>query len=695
MKTNNFPLFVGVIGCLTFLPGAITPTVAQTDPAPGDSTRLNEILVEGRTENLVGIAESASEGRVGQEEFRKRPFLRTGEILETVPGLIVTQHSGDGKANQYFLRGFNLDHGTDFRTTVDGMPVNMPTHAHGQGYSDLNFVIPELVSSIDYKKGVYYAEEGDFSAAGAANLHLADSLPQGLAQITYGEYNYARAITAKTVKVGQGNLLYGIEAGYYNGPWELNQNANKYSGMLRYSQGDRANGFNLTFLGYRNTWDSTDQIPQRAVNSGSLSPFANLDPTDGGRTGRYSLSGEWRKENGNSSYRANAYAIAYALNLFSNFTYALDDPKNGDQFEQLDRRGIFGGEFSYRNLAKIFDRDSSTTYGVQLRNDIIPDVALKKTRQRQELSTVRNDSVYEGNVGVYAKNETEWTESLRSNIGIRGDVFDFNVDSNRSENSGETVAAKISPKGGLVIGPYEDTEMYLNGGLGFHSNDARGTTLTVDPSSGAPASPVNPLVLAKGAEVGFRSSAVKNLNSTVSFWMLDLASELLFVGDAGLTEPQRASRRAGIEFSNFYKALSWLTLDADYSVSRARFREDDGSGTQIPGSISQVLTTGATVELPNGFFGGLRLRYFGPRPLVEDNSVRSGSTMLVNSRVGYSVLKNLTLTLDCLNLLDSGDHDIDYFYRSRLPGEPVSGVDDVHFHPVEPREFRGTLTWKF
>ena len=695
MKTNNFPLFVGVIGCLTFLPGAITPTVAQTDPAPGDSTRLNEILVEGRTENLVGIAESASEGRVGQEEFRKRPFLRTGEILETVPGLIVTQHSGDGKANQYFLRGFNLDHGTDFRTTVDGMPVNMPTHAHGQGYSDLNFVIPELVSSIDYKKGVYYAEEGDFSAAGAANLHLADSLPQGLAQITYGEYNYARAITAKTVKVGQGNLLYGIEAGYYNGPWELNQNANKYSGMLRYSQGDRANGFNLTFLGYRNTWDSTDQIPQRAVNSGSLSPFANLDPTDGGRTGRYSLSGEWRKENGNSSYRANAYAIAYALNLFSNFTYALDDPKNGDQFEQLDRRGIFGGEFSYRNLAKIFDRDSSTTYGVQLRNDIIPDVALKKTRQRQELSTVRNDSVYEGNVGVYAKNETEWTESLRSNIGIRGDVFDFNVDSNRSENSGETVAAKISPKGGLVIGPYEDTEMYLNGGLGFHSNDARGTTLTVDPSSGAPASPVNPLVLAKGAEVGFRSSAVKNLNSTVSFWMLDLASELLFVGDAGLTEPQRASRRAGIEFSNFYKALSWLTLDADYSVSRARFREDDGSGTQIPGSISQVLTTGATVELPNGFFGGLRLRYFGPRPLVEDNSVRSGSTMLVNSRVGYSVLKNLTLTLDCLNLLDSGDHDIDYFYRSRLPGEPVSGVDDVHFHPVEPRELRGTLTWKF
>ncbi len=657
--------------------------------------QLGEVVVEGRSENLVGIAETASQGKVGQEEFKKRPFLRTGEILETVPGLIVTQHSGDGKANQFFFRGFNLDHGTDFRTTVDGMPVNMPTHAHGQGYTDLNFIIPELVESIEYKKGTYFAEEGDFSAAGAANMQLYETLPQGILQGTYGEYNLWRTLAANTQKLESGNLLYALELGFYNGPWELDQESRKVNGMVRYSEGDRFNGFNLTALAYSNQWDATDQIPLRAVENGTLSPFGNIDSTDGGQSQRYSLSGEWRQTKGDTTIKANAYAIYYRLNLFSNFTYFLDNPDGGDQFEQADRRGIFGGEWSYRKTGTLFERDTANTFGIQIRNDIIPEVALRKTRQRQELSTVRDDEVYEGSIGVYAKNETAWHEKVRTNVGLRGDLFEFNVNSSNDANSGNKVAGKVSPKAGVVFGPWADTELYLNAGLGFHSNDARGTTISVDPNTGDPASEVNPLVLAKGAEVGVRTAIVPSLNSSVSFWALDLSSELLFVGDAGLTEPNRGSDRMGVEFANFYKPISWLTLDADYSASRARFDGDDPAGDYIPGSIEQVLATGFSVDLPEGFFGGMRMRYFGPRPLIEDNSVRSSSTVLVNSRVGYAYNKNLRFTLDILNLFDSGDHDIDYFYQSRLPNEGADGVEDIHFHPVEPRQFRGTVTWRF
>lgn len=676
------------------LPGAGGEKGEPIETSDGKAVEaLPAVVVEGRGEDLLEIAESASVGRIGQAEFESRPLLRPGELLEAVPGVIVTQHSGSGKANQYFLRGFNLDHGTDFRTEVDGMPVNMPTHGHGQGYTDLNFLIPEVVQTIDYKKGVYYAEEGDFSSAGAADFSLFTELPQGLAELTIGEDSYQRLVVADSVKKDALSTLAAIEVQHYDGPWDLEEDLRKFNGMLRFAHGTPNDLFSLTFMGYHNSWDSTDQVPLRAIESGLISPLGFIDPTDGGNSSRYSVSGNWKQRSDSEATTANLYAIYYRLRLFSNFTYFLDDPINGDQFEQDDERVIIGGAASHEVSHDLLGLLNTTTYGIQLRTDTIPEVALRKTRAREEVSTVREDEVLESTVGVYAKNEVVLAEKLRANAGLRGDLFYFDVDSSIDENSGDDLEGKVSPKGGLVVGPWNKTEIYLNGGLGFHSNDARGTTIRVDPTSGEAADPVDPLVLSKGAEIGVRTTAIEGLNSTVSLWVLNLDSELLFVGDAGVTEPSRESRRYGIEFANYYRPIKPLIFDLDYSLSHARFRGDDPAGDEIPGAIESVVAAGVTAEMDR-FFGTMRVRHFGERPLIEDNSVKSDATTLVNAEAGVR-FDDWKLSLQCLNLFDSEDSDIDYFYPSRLLGEPEEGVEDIHLHPVEPRTIRVAVNYRF
>src|SRR5499426_3181998 len=310
------------------------PLTVQRQPAAEPPQTLEPLVVTGRADDLVGIAGSASEGRVGQAQFETRPLLRPGEVLEVVPGVAVTQHSGSGKANQYFLRGFNLDHGTDFSSFVDGVPVNLPTHAHGQGYMDLNWLIPELIDYVTFRKGPYYTDVGDFSSAGTAAFHLVKTLPTGLAQVGVGQDDYYRVLVAQTPKIGPGYLLYAFEANFYNGPWDHNEHVHKFNGVLKYSLTSGPSTFSLGFVAYSNTWDSTDQIPQRAVDQGLISRLGAIDPSDGGRTQRFSLYSEWSRKSDKSLTQANAYLIYCRLRLFSNFTFFLDDPDNGDQFEQ-------------------------------------------------------------------------------------------------------------------------------------------------------------------------------------------------------------------------------------------------------------------------------------------------------------------------------------------------------------------------
>ncbi len=672
-----------------------------TSPAlAGETAELSVVEVRAKAENLEGIAAAGSQGVVSSQRLATVPILRPGEALEMVPGLIVTQHAGDGKANQYFLRGFNLDHGTDFATYVGGVPVNMPTHAHGQGYSDLNFLIPELVDRISYRKGPYYAEEGDFSSAGAAHIDYFRKIDGTLAQVTLGQHGYARSLLAGSPVVGNGNLLYGLELFHNDGPWQAAENYRKLNGLLRYSEGTRYDGFSLTGMAYRGNWTSTDQVAKRAIDSGLVSRYGTLDSTTGGETYRYSLSGEWAKRGDNSQSKANVWWLRSGLDLWSNFQYCLNDfaangnCDMGDQFKQGERRQVGGFAASHTLYDRWSNFDVSNAFGVQVRMDRLRPVGLYNTSQRNTWNTVREDNVAQRSLALWAQNELRWTSWLRSISGLRGDAYDFTVDSNLSANSGKASDQMLTPKFSLVFGPWQKTELYFNYGHGFHSNDARGTTITQDPGSGNPVGRVKPLVRTKGSEIGLRTEIVQGWQSTVALWQLEEASELLFVGDAGTTEASRPSRRYGVEWTNLYVPTDWLAIDADLAVSHARFRDSDVAGNYIPGAVSCTVNLGLTLDQLGPWFGTLRFRYFGPRHLIEDNSVRSSGSALTNLRLGYKFDKRTQVAMDVYNLFDRRVNDVEYWYESQLSNETFPQADR-HIHPSEPRTLRLTISHRF
>ncbi|MGY3531600.1 TonB-dependent receptor [Bradyrhizobium sp. USDA 4452] len=703
-------------------PGQLPPvTVTSPDQAPpkraGPSQRRHHVAAGRRTPTAPQASQAvpatgvsghsatvsasslqptaASERQISGEEVNARPVSRVGEVLEAVPGLIVTQHSGEGKANQYFLRGFNLDHGTDLAITVDGMPVNMPTHGHGQGYADINFLIPELIRSMDVRKGPYYADKGDFASAGAVDINYLDRLSKNIVELAAGSFGYQRAMAAGSTKIGDGTLLAAFEATKYNGPWDVPDDIRKLNGVLRYSQGTATDGFSLTAMAYSNGWNSTDQVAQRAIDRGLIGRYGSLDPTDGGTSSRFSLSGNWAQSNDYGQTRLNAYVIRSSLQLYNDFTYFLDDPINGDQFSQTDRRTVYGFDAGHAADIRIAGIDTQTRVGVQTRYDDI-NVGLFKTAQREILSTVRNDQVQESSVALWADSTARWTDWLRTTVGIREDYFAGHVLSDAPQNSGNAQAAMTSPKAGIVLGPWSRTEFYGNVGFGLHSNDIRGATITVDPNDKmTPLGRVPLLVRSKGAELGIRSKAIDGLTSSLAVFVLDFDSELLFVGDAGTTEPSRPSRRVGVEWTNQYKVLPWMSLDFDLAYTRARFTDFDPIGNFIPGAPAWVASGGVTFGRDTGWFGSLRARYFGPRPLIEDDSVRSLSSFIVNARAGYKFDNGMRLQLDVLNLFNAQTNQIEYYYLSRLPGEPIDGVADRHVHPAEPLAVRLTLAATF
>jgi hypothetical protein len=651
--------------------------------------------VHNPSENLVGVASGASEGAVTGRQIAARPIMRAAEVLEAVPGVISSQHSGEGKANQYYLRGFNLDHGTDFSTTVAGVPVNLPTHAHGQGYSDLNILIPELVTGVQFRKGPYYAQSGDFSAAGSANINYASVLAQPTASASIGQHGWGRLFVAASPRVADGHLLAALEVNRNDGPWQRPDNYQKLNVVLKYSRGTALNAWSVTALSYDARWNATDQIPQRAINDGRLDRFGHVDDSAGGVSARHSLAGEWQRSGDRSLTRATTYVSRYRLNLFSNFTYALDDPINGDQFEQADRRWTTGGSVSHTRRIRVGGMPGEYTAGAQVRRDDIPLVGLYRTARRTRLSTTREDDVTQTSVGVFAGGELRVMPWLRSSVGVRVDRYSARVTAGDPANSGTSQDAIVSPKAGAIVGPWKATEIYLNAGRGFHSNDARGTTITRDPATGGPVDRVTPLVRADGAEIGLRSVLIPRLQTTLAVWRLDLASELVFVGDAGTTDVSRPSTRHGVEWSNYVRVSGDITIDADLAWSRGRFSDADAAGAFIPGAAEVVAAMGVTADRATGMFGSVRLRYFGARALVEDNSSRSTPTGLLNAQVGYHLSSQMHVILDAFNLLNSRASDIDYRYRSRLPGEPAEGIEGIHTHPALPRAVRALVRVRF
>ncbi|GAA4325404.1 TonB-dependent receptor [Pigmentiphaga soli] len=692
----------------SFLPaviGALLSAGAQAGgvqaPAPADTPTLAAVTVAARPVPAASPvdterSDSATEGYVPRAQLENRPLLRPGELLETVPGLIVTQHSGDGKANQYFLRGFNLDHGTDLATTFNGMPANMRSNAHGQGYTDLNFVIPELVDYVAYRKGPYFADQGDFATAGAVGIEYADRLPANLAQMELGEHGYRRGVLAGSPQLGAGTLLYGLEWMNEDGPWDLPEGVRKLNGVLRYTMplggGEK---LGISAMAYRNSWHATDQVPGRAVDSGLIGRFGMIDPTDGGRASRLSLSADWLRPLADGQIKANAYVVKSRMQLFSNFTYYMDDPARGDQFEQSEDRVITGANVERTWFSTLLGRDSQSSVGMQVRHDRLAPVTLSATENRNVVQDISVDTLSETSAAFYASNSTQWLPWLRTVAGLRADQFWYDVDAKVTPaNSGSGSQRAISPKLSVILSPAKGTEVFLNYGRGYHSNDVRGATAAVDPETGEPLDKVRLLVPGKGGEVGVKTAAfVPGLQLSAALWQLDLDSELVYSGDSGATEPSRPSRRRGIELAAYYAPTPGVVLDVDGGFSRARFRDRDPAGDHIPEAVRTTASAGLSVNRGAWTFGA-RLRYFGPRPLIEDNSQRSTSSLLVNMKLGYRVAKNVRLYAELLNVLDRKVNDIDYYYASQLRGEAVP-VDDRHIHPAEPRTLRMGVAWNF
>ena len=669
--------------------GAQPATFASVADAPA----LEEVIVTATRGVAAGMS-AASEGTATGEELGNRPLLRPAEVLEAVPGLVVTQHSGDGKANQYFLRGFNLDHGTDFATFVDGVPVNMPTHAHGQGYSDLNFLIPELIDRVDYRKGVYYAQEGDFSAAGAAEIHYRDRLAGSFVTASVGEEGYLRLLAATSGAFAGGELLLAGEFGVTDGPWVLPEDYQRASGVIKYTAGEDGLGYSIALMGYGGDWRATDQIPERAVSSGLISRFGTIDPTDGGRTERFSVSGEAWGRVGAGAWRAHTWFLDYRLDLFSNFTY-FTDPLHGDQFEQYDHRHAYGATLSYSLPAGLPALEGTLRTGVQVREDHIDPVALYDTTARSRWKTVSVTQSRVTAAAAYIAWELQPASWWRLQLGARFDSERFDVRANLPANSGTASASLVSPKLTLAFGPWSHTEYFLDFGRGFHSNDARGTTISVDPNDGVtPMSRVTPLARATGAEAGVRSMPTPELELAAALWTLRLDSELVLDDDGSVTVPSGATRRYGLELTAGWHPQPWMRLDFDLAWTRARFSDFSPAGQYLPNAPEELAALGIEINRASGWFGGAHLRYLGASPLTQDDAVRSRPSLQVNGEAGYQFSPALAGTVSVFNLLDRHDDDIEYFYASRLQSEALP-VNDRHFHPVEPRSVRVSLSYRF
>ena len=665
--------------------------------ASGPAVELPRVEISGRHyDNAVGTSDAASQGQIRAELIESRPALRPGEVLEFVPGVIVTQHSGDGKANQYFLRGFNLDHGTDFATSVDGMPVNMPTHAHGQGYSDLNFLIPELVDRITYRKGPYFATHGDFAAAGAADIRYVQRLEPSMAQVTLGANGYRRGLLAGSMAPADDlSLLGALEWMGNDGPWTVPEGLRRRNVVLTLSQGTRASGWSASLMDYAARWTATDQVPERLITAGTYSgqPFGrfdSLDPTDGGSTARRSLSGEWHRVDGEGETRVSVYAMRYRLQLFSNFTYAMDRPATGDQFSQQDQRSVLGIKASRAWVHQLGGLDEHSEVGVQMRRDAIR-VGLYDTQARTILATTRDDEVRETLVGLYGQSQVHLAPWLRAVGGLRVDQVRLGVDSlTLAANSGQALATQWSPKLSFIAGPWSQTEYFFNVGRGLHSNDVRGVTNRVDPRTGNAVQPVPALVAAQGWELGVRTQALAGLQSSLALWELRSASELLYVADAGSTEASQASRRRGIEWNNRWTLDRRWQFDVDLAGTHARYV----NGARIPNAVDHVASLGATVRDQGPWSASLQWRYLGAAALVEDNSVRSRPSSTFNLRLSRNFLdvgaRPMSVTLDIFNLLNNRVDDVQYYYASQLRGEGAAVTDRV-VHPAEPRTARLTL----
>jgi len=708
------------------IPALLSGTALAADPPAPDASgqTLEEIVVTASRQNLIGRAATASQGSVTQEELDLRPVYRVGQLLETVPGLVVTVHSGEAKAYQYLLRGVNLDHGIDFANFLDDMPVNRPSNAHGQGYSDLNFAIPQLLAGVDYTKGPYFAELGDFASVGSEHMRLLDELSNQI-EVSAGTLGDDEVFAGGTLHFGDGSRLLGAaDLSRVDGPFDHPDNFRKIALAARYSRGTDLDGYSLTALYYKGQGRfSTDQ-PLRAIQAGIIGLYGTLDPTDGAQSSRWSLSGHYAASGDDWKLATNAYAIHSTQVLWNDFTHFLNDPVNGDQEQQDETRDTFGGTIAYTQTLTFGDIASDTTLGVQERYDT-EYVDRRHTRQRVVLDYCNDgngaysignpactaDLVDLDSTALYLSNTTHWLPWLRSTIGVREDYAYGSDHSLLTRFDGAAHQYLFQPKGNVTLGPWYDTELYISTGKGFHSDDIRGV-LASTPAEGVPLAIGRVPLLARtyGEEFGIRNNSIPHLQIQLALFRQDYASEAIYNQDVGLDEATAPSRRQGFEFSAQYHPFDWLELKTDLAMTKARYFKSEQAlravyqitgGTYISNAPDYTLSFGVLVDNLGPWFGSAEMRILGPYPLTDGPANPRGHGYTeTNIDVGYKITDKLKVQVAIFNLFNQTAYSSEFYYATNVNAAEAAkygtaGVDDFQVHPLEPISARFTITADF
>ena len=744
MRATTIPIAVANVLALyvATAPARAAPLAgADGESAAGISVGgLEEVTVTADRLELLGTASTASEGVVSDEELQLAPVYRPGQLLETVPGLIVTLHSGEGKANQYLLRGYNLDHGTDLATFVDGMPINQPTHAHGQGYTDLNFMIPELADGLTYTKGPYYATVGDFGAVGSVHVSYRDTIPAEVAA-TVGTLDYQRIFAADSQGVGSGNLLEAVELQHYDGPFVTPDDARKENAVLRYSSGDEQNGYSVTAMYYHQLWTNTTDIPLRAITEGLVPDrFGTLNPTDGGHAQRASLSLNWHAALGPGAFAADAFYIYNQLHLFNDFTHYLIDPVHGDQEDQFENRRVTGGTASYSLPVSLGPIKNEFSAGIVTRYDSLgvgrfPSVAQVPLLSGEDPPSYYNDDqVYLFAGAAYLQAITRWSSSFRTVFGIRDDYqhgtdIDYLTALHETagySNGGTAAQSLLQPKASLIYTASDSLEFYASAGRGFHSADLRGVNQDVSVDLGLPHTPL--LARQEGQELGLRAAATERLALTFAVYNLWQQSETIIDPDVGADSAGPPSRRYGFELNVTWEINRWLEFYGSYSGNHTRFTHpfDDGTG-HLGTYITDAPVASGELALYlkdlGPWSGGVFYRYLGNYPLssgpcnnaaaVRDfpgvaTSCADAPTALgqvngkgfgeLNLDVRYALPRGWSAALGIYNLLNTHAYAAEFWYVDRLQNEIADYPDgraDTHEHPLEPIMARLTVTKSF
>lgn len=713
---------------------------SNTPAAAEDDQPLAEVTVTAQRVQLLGSAVTASEGVVEDSELQLTPVYRPGQLLETVPGLIVTLHSGEGKANQYLMRGYNLDHGTDLATFVDGMPINQPTHAHGQGYTDLNFMIPELADGITYTKGPYYADVGDFGSVGSVRVGYRDTIPDEM-EVGVGTLGYQRFFAAGSAAIGAGHLLAAAEAQHYDGPFDTPDDARKENAVLRYSEGDAHNGYSLTGMYYHQLWTNTTDIPIRAIEEGLVpNRFGTLNPTDGGVAQRASFSAQYHQSIGAGQLSGTAYFIYNQLHIYNDFTHYLIDPVHGDQEDQLENRHAMGGTADYTLPLPLGKVPNELSMGVLTRYDSLT-VGRLPSEDRVPLPAQDDpppfsdlDRVYLLSGAAYLQATTHWLSRLRSVLGVRVDYqhgTDIDELAQLHEldgytNGGTDAQTLAQPKASLIFTASPALELYASAGEGFHSADLRGVNQDKSVDLGLPHTPL--LAAQWGEELGVRGQPRSDFAFTVALYDLWQQSETILDPDVGQDSAGPPSRRYGLELNVTYQIQRWLELYGSITGDHTRFTRpfDDGTGhlgyyiTDAPvatGSLALYLTDLGPLS------GGLEYRYLGDYPLSSGPCVSSAAVRdfpgvatscanaptapgQVNARgfgelnlvAHYAFRSGWRASLGVYNVLNTHAAAAEFWYVDRLQteiGQYPDGRADVHEHPLEPIMARVTFSKTF